>query len=249
MANRRKRSPFERFLRRNGLYILIALAVILVAGAVFAVVTQVKRLSPVKTPAQETVISEQAEQTPLEPSTPEESGEEAQQEEPVDESVYVPPFDGQTVLIADGTLVLTFDKDALTMQDEDGLLSLTDKAAAQKARLDVQEISADLSLFKTDELERICIGIVQAYYYLAPETKDFTVTAEAKDGAVFSATVNAPAYDTEAAVTAKVSLWRLDGKSVTVSAVFPEGEDGTAVLEAFSSIEPLGEKHLPEAAQ
>ena len=249
MANRRKRSPFERFLRRNGLYILIALAIVLVAGAVFAVVTQVKRLSPAKEPSQETVISEEAEQTPLEPSTPEESGEEAQQEEPVDESLYVPPFDGQTVLIADGKLVLTFDEDVLTMSENDGLLSLTDKAAAQKARLDVQEIPADLSLFKTDELERICIGIVQAYYYLAPETKDFTVTAEAKDGAVFSATVNAPAYDGEAAVTAKVSLWRLDGKSVTVSAIFPEGEDGTAVLEAFSSIEPLGEKHLPEAAQ
>lgn len=248
MANRRKRSSFERFIRRNGLYIMIVLALILVAGAVFAVVTQVKRLSPAKEQEQETTISEEVVQPAYE-ETAQESGEEAQPEEAVDESLYVPPFDGKTVLIAGGKLVLTFDEDALTMQESDGLLSLTDKAGAQKARLDVQEISADLSLFKTDELERICVGIVQAYYYLAPETKDFTVTAEAKDGAVFSATVAAPAFDTEAAVTAKVSLWRLDGKNVTVSAICPEGEDGSAVFAAFSSIEPLGEKHLPEAAQ
>lgn len=248
MANRRKRSSFERFIRRNGLYIMIGLALILVAGAVFAVVTQVKRLSPAKEQEQETTISEKVVQ-PASEETAQESGEETQPEEPVDESLYVPPFDGKTVLIAGGKLVLTFDEEALTMQEADGLLSLTDKAGAQKARLDVQEISADLSLFKTDELERICVGIVQAYYYLAPETKDFTVTAETKDGAVFSATVAAPAFDTEAAVTAKVSLWRLDGKNVTVSAICPEGEDSSAVFAAFSSIEPLGEKHLPEAAQ
>lgn len=246
MANRRKRSPFERFIRRNGLYIMIVLALILVAGAVFAVVTQVKRLSPAK--EQETTISEEVVQ-PASEETAQESGEETQPEKAVDESLYVPPFDGKTVLIAGGKLVLTFDEDALTMTETDGLVSLTDAEGTQKARLDVQEISTDLSLFKTDELERICVGIVQAYYYLAPETKDFTVTAEAKDGAVFSATVAAPAFDTEAAVTAKVSLWRLDGRSVTVSAVFPEGEDGSAVFAAFSSIEPLGEKHLPEAAQ
>lgn len=248
MANRRKRSSFERFIRRNGLYIMIVLALILVAGAVFAVVTQVKRLSPAKEQEQETTISEKVVQ-PASEETAQESGEETQPEEAVDESLYVPSFDGKTVLIAGGKLVLTFDEDALTMQESDDLLSLTDKAGAQKARLDVQEISADLSLFKTDELERICVGIVQAYYYLAPETKDFTVTAETKDGAVFSATVAAPAFDTEAAVTAKVSLWRLDGRSVTVSAICPEGEDGSAVFAAFSSIEPLGEKHLPEAAQ
>lgn len=246
MANRRKRSSFERFIRRNGLYIMIVLALILVAGAVFAVVTQVKRLSPAK--EQETTISEEVVQ-PASGETAQESGEETQPEEAVDESLYVPPFDGKTVLIAGGKLVLTFDEDALTMTETDGLVSLTDAEETQKARLDVQEISADLSLFKTDELERICVGIVQAYYYLAPETKDFTVTAEAKDGAVFSATVAAPSFDTEAAVTAKVSLWRLDGRSVTVSAICPEGEDGSAVFAAFSSIEPLGEKHLPEAAQ
>lgn len=248
MANRRKRSSFERFIRRNGLYIMIVLALILVAGAVFAVVTQVKRLSPAKEQEQETTISEEVVQ-PASEETAQESGEETQPEEPVDESLYVPPFDGKTVLIAGGKLVLTFGEDALTMTETDGLVSLTDAEGTQKARLDVQEISADLSLFKTDELERICVGIVQAYYYLAPETKDFTVTAETKDGAVFSATVAAPAFDTEAAVTAKVSLWRLDGKNVTVSAICPEGEDSSAVFAAFSSIEPLGEKHLPEAAQ
>ncbi len=248
MANRRKRSPFERFLRRNGLYILIALVLILVAGAVFAVVTQVKRLSPAKEQEQGTLISEEAAQ-PAPEETVQESGEEAQPEVSVDESVYVPPFDGKTVLLAGGKLVMTFDETALTMSENDGLLSLTDKEGARKPRLDVQEISADLALFKTDELERICIGIVQAYYYLAPETKDFTVTDTVSEDGCFLATVTAPEYDTESEVTARVGLWKLDGKSYCVSAVSPVWEDGEAVFQAFSSIEPLGDKHLPEAAQ
>lgn len=88
--------------------------------------------------------------------------------------------------------------------------------------------------------------MVQAYYYLAPETKDFTVTDAGWNGDCFTATVNAPAYDTEAPVTARVALWKANGKSWCVSAICPENEDGTAVFAAFSSIEPLGGKHLTE---
>ena len=48
MADRRKRSPAMRYIKRNGLYILIVCVLLLVVGAVIAVVGQVKRLSPAK---------------------------------------------------------------------------------------------------------------------------------------------------------------------------------------------------------
>ena len=110
----------------------------------------------------------------------------------------------------------------------------------------MQKLQADLSLFKQAELERICIGVVQAYYYLAPETKDFTVTDAGWNGDCFSANVNAPAYDTEAPVSARVALWKVNGTSWCVSAIVPDGEDGSAVFTAFSSIEPLGDRQLTE---
>lgn len=43
MADRRKRSPAMRYIKRNGLYILIVCVLLLVVGAVIAVVGQVKR--------------------------------------------------------------------------------------------------------------------------------------------------------------------------------------------------------------
>ena len=249
MADRRKRSPAVRFFRRNGLYIIIVCVLLLVVGAVFAVVGQVKRLSPVKQEAPSQSASETAQQPAQEQTASDasaETGNEETPEEAADESVYAPPFAGKTVLLADGKLVMTFDGQQLTMKETDGLTSLTDTEGLKTARLDVQKLQADVSLFKQSELERICIGVVQAYYYLAPETKDFTVTDGGWSGDCFAATVNAPAYDTEAPVTARVALWKLDGKSWCVSAICPEGEDGSTVFAAFSSIEPLGGKQLAE---
>lgn len=246
MANRKKRSPVVRFLKRNGLYLMITMVVLLVAVAAIAVIAQVKNLSAAKKePSSATV------QQPVQEQLPSENREEQapQTIEPVDENVYTPPFDGKTVLIADGRLVMTFDEEALALSESDTLLSLTDQDGTQKARLDVQSLNTDLALFKQSELERICIGVVQAYYYLAPETKDFTVTDAVSENGCFTATVNAPEYDTEAAVTACVALWSLDEKSYCVSAICPEGENGEAVVQAFSSIEPLGGKHIAEEAK
>ena len=236
MADRRKRSPAVRFLKRNGLYIMIIAALLLMIAAAITIVTQVKKLSPAKQeePAQDT----KTEETP---------GDTPEEQTPADESVYTPPFAGKTVLLADGKLVMTFDEEALTMQESGGLVSLTDADGAQVSRLDVQKLDIDMSLFKQSELERICIGAVQAYYYLAPETKDFTVSNAAKEDDHFEAAIDAPAYDTEAAVASRVALWKIDGACWCVSAICPEGENGAAIFAAFSSIEPLGEKLLAEA--
>lgn len=246
MADRRKRSPAVRFFRRNGLYIIIVCVLLLVVGAVFAVVGQVKRLSPAKQEELPQSASETVQQPEQEQTASDASGETASEETPVDDNAYVPPFSGRTALLADSGLVITFDETALSWEEAENLISLTSTNGAQKTRLDVQKLQADVSLFKQSELERICIGVVQAYYYLAPETKNVTVTDAGWNGDCFAATVNAPAYDTEAPVTARVALWKANGKSWCVSTICPEGEDGAAVFAAFSSIEPLGGKHLTE---
>lgn len=247
MADRKKRSPAVRFLKRNGLYIMIIAALLLMIAAAITIVTQVKRLSPAKEQEPAQSVSSPAE-LPTQETAPEKTREEAPEEQtPTGESVYTPPFAGKRVLLADGKLVMTFDEEALTMQESSGLVSLTDADGAQVSRLDVQKLDVDMSLFKQSELERICIGAVQAYYYLAPETKDFTVSNAVKEDDHFEAEINAPAYDTEAAVTARVALWKIDGACWCVSAICPEGEDGAAIFAAFSSIEPLGEKLLAEA--
>ena len=247
MADRRKRSPAVRFFKRNGLYIIIAAALLLMIAAAITIITQVKKLSPAKSEEPAQTVSEPAE-LPAQETAPEKTQEEAPEAQtPADESVYAPPFAGKTVLLADGKLVMTFDEQALAMQKSGGLVCLTGADGAETPRLDVQKLDVDMALFKQSELERICIGVVQAYYYLAPETKDFTVSNAVKEDDHFEAAINAPAYDTEAPVTARVALWKVDGASWCVSAIVPEGEDGAAVFEAFSSIEPLGEKHLAEA--
>ena len=246
MADRRKRSPVERFFRRNGLYIIIVCVLLLVVGAVLAVVGQVKRLSPAKQEEPSKISSEPVQQPAQEEPSSDASDETADEEPPVDESVYVPPFAGRTSLLADSGLVMTFDEAALSWEETEDRISLTGTDGSQKTRLDVQKLQADLSLFKQAELERICIGVVQAYYYLAPETKDFTVTDAGWNGDCFSANVNAPAYDTEAPVSARVALWKVNGQSWCVSAIVPDGEDGSAVFAAFSSIEPLGDRQLTE---
>lgn len=135
MADRRKRSPAMRYIKRNGLYILIVCVLLLVVGAVIAVVGQVKRLSPAKQEEPSQSASETVQQPTLEEPSSDASGETASEQEPVDESAYVPPFSGRTALLADSGLVITFDDAALSWEESEDLISLTDAAGAQKRGL------------------------------------------------------------------------------------------------------------------
>ena len=84
MADRRKRSPAMRYIKRNGLYILIVCVLLLVVGAVIAVVGQVKRLSPAKQEEPSQSASETVQQPTLEEPSSDASGETASEQEPVD---------------------------------------------------------------------------------------------------------------------------------------------------------------------
>ena len=105
----------------------------------------------------------------------------------------------------------------------------------QLARLDVQKLNTSRELLKTAELERICIGAVQAYYFTAPATEDFTVTVLENSDAVYDAQLLAPAYNGAPEVTARVRLLQLDGALWCLSAIYP-GEDCAALQQTFDSI-------------
>ena len=88
----------------------------------------------------------------------------------------------------------------------------------------------------TAELERICIGAVQAYYYTAPATEDFIVTVVENSDDIYDVQLQAPAYNGAPEVNARVRLLQLDGALWCLSAIYPDGEDCTALQQTFDSI-------------
>lgn len=242
MPQTRKPAPI-RFWRRNRAYLIAALLVVLLlAVSVVLVVRQVRSISGAQSGP--SAQPPQTVQSPDEPK-PEQSASDSAASE-VQPGVYTPPFDGQTVLLADGALVMTYDADALTLRAEDGLVSLS--AEGQTARLDVQPLSGDLSRFTREELVRICKGVLQAYYFAAPATEEITVSDVQQTESGFSAAVRAEAYEDAPAAAAYVQLRQLNGTSWCVSALVPDGEAADAVRQAFDSIEPLAEGVRVEGA-
>ena len=241
MPQTRKPAPL-RFWRRNRAYLIAALLVVLLAVSAVLVVRQVRALS-----GKQNEPDTQPAQAVQKPETPENDADTpAGPETPAQPGVYTPPFEGTTVLLADGGLVMTYDDAALTRSGADGLVSLT--AEGQTARLDVQELSGDLSRFTRAELERICKGVLQAYYFAAPATDDITLSDAQQTEDNFSAVLRAEAYEDAPAVTALVQLRQLNGKSWCVSAILPDGENTDAIRQAMDSVEPLPEGVTVEGA-
>lgn len=226
MERRRNRTP-GRFLRRNKPYFLLALTLVLLIAAVIFGVKIVRELH---TPAQPSVpASAQEPVTPVQPETEPEQQPEPEQDEP--------SFPGTTVYLAGGRLRAVYDPDALRMDSStDGLDSFLPVADGQLARIDVQKLNTSRELLKSAELERICIGAVQAYYYTAPATEDFTVTVLENSNDVYDAQLLAPAYNGAPEVTARVRLVQLDGALWCLSAIYPDGEDCAALQQTFDSI-------------
>ena len=212
MERRRNRTP-GRFLRRNKPYFLLALTLVLLTAAV---IFGVKIMRELRTPAQ-----------------PETDGSE-QEQEPEQTAPAIP---GTTVYLAEGRLRAVYDPDVLQMDSStEGLDSFLPVTDGQLARIDVQKLNTSRELLKTAELERICIGAVQAYYYTAPATEDILLTVSENTDEVYDAQLSAPAYNGAPKATARVRLLQLDGALWCLSAIYPDGEDCTALQQTFDSI-------------
>ena len=153
MERRRNRTP-GRFLRRNKPYFLLALTLVLLTAAV---IFGVKIMRELRTPTQPSVPA--SVQEPVTPAQPETDGSE-QEQEPEQTAPAIP---GTTVYLAEGRLRAVYDPDVLQMDSStEGLDSFLPVTDGQLARIDVQKLNTSRELLKTAELERICIGAVQA---------------------------------------------------------------------------------------
>ena len=234
MERRRKQTP-GRFLRRNKPYFLLVLTLVLLAAAVIFGVKIVRELH---TPAQPSVPA--SAQAPVTPTQPEPDAEPAQQDPPVQEpepEQDEPAFPGTTVYLAVGRLRAVYDPDALRMDSsKEGLDSFLPVTDGQLARIDVQKLNTSRELLKAAELERICIGAVQASYYAAPATEDISVTVLENSDDVYAVQLLAPAYNGAPQITARVRLMQLNGALWCLSAIYPDGKDCTALQQTFDSI-------------
>lgn len=232
MAKERKMTP-ARFLKRNMPYLIMALIVLLLAGTVVLIIGQVKSLSPEQEqPAQSAQNPAQQDASPAQDSQSGQPDDVPQQ----DVTVYQPPFDGTVVLLASNQLITAYAEDALAYTAGAQLSSFVPLDGDGSARIDVQELGTSRKLLKSAELERICKGALQAYYYAAPATADISAEIVADTDELYQVQLTAAAYGGAPAVEAEVRLYELSGTLWCVSAVYPEGADCAALRQTMQAL-------------
>ncbi len=232
---RNKKKTVVRFLKRNTLNIAIILVIVLVIAAIFAVAVLVVDLSRPAQPAQ-TQQPEQSTQ-PVQTQQPEQPDELRPADSVGMEDEITPPFDGCMEFLADDRLILTYDDTKLKfISSASGLFSLVGLDEEETPRMDLQRLSTSLGELETSELERLAIGILQAYYYVAPQTEQITVQNASRSAEAYTAELSAPAYDSAPAVTAKIRMMQLDKQFWYAIALMPEGADTAAVEQAFDNL-------------
>ncbi len=175
------------------------------------------------------------------PAPTDESGVPVSTAEPTEEATEA-PLRGTEVALADGKLLLTYDSDALTLTQDAKLTTLLEKdAATQTPRMDLQKLPSKLGMLRDSELERIAIGLMQAYYYHPQHTEDVDLTVLRNDRQEFAAVMQVPAIDDAPAAVCSVRLLAVGDELWAAVLLQPEGADNAALENAFQWLTPIEE--------
>ena len=144
------------------------------------------------------------------------------------------PVRGREVLLANGKLLLTYDADALSLINDSGLTTLLEKSSdAETPRMDIQKLPGKLGMLRDSELERIAIGLMQAYYYHPQHTEDVSLTVVRNDKEEFAATMQIPAIDDAPAAVCSVRLLAAGDELWAAVLLQPEGTENDTLANAF----------------
>lgn len=228
-----------RYLKRNTLYIVLTmLLVLLIAGLIAVLVMIFRKPAAPQPPAQEIVQTpEQEEPAPEQPAEPEEPQPEPEQPaEPSQPEVFQPPFEGKTKFLANQKLALTYDEQALQLVEQDDLYTLLGVSGEAVPRMDLQRLYGDLEDLTGEELRWLAVSMVQEYYYLPPSAEEITVSDESRNETGYFVTVHAPAYKDATAVTGQVQLLQVHEQMWYVVMLTEAGVEAPALQQAFDNL-------------
>lgn len=152
--------------------------------------------------------------------------------EPTRETEPEATIGGSSVALADGRLLLTYDSDALTLTGDDRLTTLL-SSADDTPRMDIQKLPGRLGMLRDSELERVAIGLMQAYYYHPQKTEDVDLTVILNTKAEFSAAMQIPAIDDAPAAVCSVRLLAVGDELWAAVLLQPDGAESAALSNAF----------------
>ena len=149
---------------------------------------------------------------------------------------------GREVTLADGTLLLTYDDDVLSLVQDTKLTALLEKSSdADTPRMDIQKLPGKLGMLRDSEKERIAIALMQAYYYHPQHTADVELTVSRNDAEEFAGTMQVPAIDDAPAATCSVRLLAVGDELWAAVLLQPEGTENAALANAFQWLTPTEE--------
>ena len=176
-----------------------------------------------------------------EPVPTDASGVPVSTEAPVADTSESEDSDG-TLMLAEGKLLLTFDSDVLSLIQNGDLTTLLNRASdADTPRMDIEKLPSKLGMLRDSELERIAIGLMQAYYFHPQHTEDVALTVLRNDKSEFSAVMEVPAIDDAPAAVCTVRLLAVGDELWAAVLLVPEGTESPALTTAFEQLTTTGE--------
>lgn len=228
-----------RYIKRNTLYIVLTMLLVLLIAGLIAVLVMIFRKPAAPQPPEQEIVQtpEQEEPAPEQPAEPEEPQPEPEQPaEPSQPEVFQPPFEGKTKFLANQKLALTYDEQALQLVEQDDLYTLLGVSGEAVPRMDLQRLYGDLEDLTGEELHWLAVSMVQEYYYLPPSAEEITVSDESRNETGYFVTVHAPAYKDATAVTGQVQLLQVHEQMWYVVMLTEAGVEAPALQQAFDNL-------------